>query len=54
VEYYKLGLDYADRYRTLIDGISKEDILRVARTYLRPDGYVLVVVADQAKAALSE
>ena len=54
VEYYKLGLDYADRYRTLIDGISKEDILRVARTYLKPDGYVLVVVADQAKAALSE
>ena len=54
VEYYKLGLDYADRYRTLIDNVSKEDILRVARTYLRPDGYVLVVVADQAKAALSE
>ncbi|MDD5560221.1 pitrilysin family protein [Candidatus Methylomirabilis sp.] len=54
VEYYKLGLDYADRYRSLIDGVSKEDILRVARTYLNPEGYVLVVVADQAKAALSE
>src|SRR5574337_379732 len=54
VEYYKLGLDYADRYRTLIEGVSKEDILRVARTYLNPEGYVLVVVADQAKAALSE
>lgn len=54
VEYYKLGLDYADRYRTLIEGVSKEDILRVARTYLRPEGYVLVVVADQAKAAFSE
>lgn len=54
VEYYKLGMDYADRYRTVIEGVSKEDILRVARTYLRPEGYVLVVVADQAKAALSE
>lgn len=54
VEYYKLGLDYADRYRTLIEGVSKEDILRVARTHLRPEGYVLVVVADQAKAAISE
>src|SRR5574337_1216591 len=54
VEYYKLGLDYADRYRTLIGGVSREDILRVARTYLKPEGYVLVVVADQAKAALSE
>ncbi len=54
VEYYKLGLDYADRYRTLIEGVSKEDILRVARAHLRPEGYVLVVVADQAKAAISE
>lgn len=54
VEYYRLGLDYADRYRTLIEGVTKEDILRVARTYLKPEGYVLVVVADQAKAALSE
>jgi zinc protease len=54
VEYYKLGLDYADRYRTLIEGVGKEDILRVARTYLKPEGYVLVVVADQAKAALPE
>jgi zinc protease len=54
VEYYTLGLDYADRYRSLIEAVSKEDILRVARTYLKPEGYVLVVVADQAKAAFSE
>lgn len=54
VEYHKLGLDYADRYRALIEGVSEEDILRVARTYLRPEGYVLVIVADQTKAAFSE
>lgn len=54
VEYYKLGLDYADRYRTLIEGVSKQDVLRVARTYLKPEGYILVVVADQTKAAFSE
>ncbi len=54
VEYYKLGLDYADRYPTLINGVTKADVLRVARAYLRPDRYVLVVVADQAKAALTE
>jgi zinc protease len=54
VEYYKLGLDYADRYRMLIEGVSEEDIRRVARTYLKPEGYVLVVVANQAKAALPE
>ncbi|MDE2059107.1 MAG: insulinase family protein [candidate division NC10 bacterium] len=54
VEYYKLGLDYADRYQTLIENVRKDDILRVARIYLRPEGYVLVVVADQVKAAFSE
>ncbi len=52
VEYYKLGLDYADRYPALINAVAKEDILRVARAYLRPDRYVLVVVADHTKAAL--
>lgn len=54
VEYYKLGLDYADRYPTLIQAVTKEEIIRVARAYLTPDRYVLVVVADQAKAALPE
>ena len=54
VEYYRLGLDYADRYRTLIEAITKEEILRVARAYLTPDRYVLVVVADQTKAALPQ
>jgi zinc protease len=54
VEYYKLGLDYADRYRTLIGAVTREDVLRVARAYLTPERYVLVVVADQAKAALSQ
>ncbi|MGH7428616.1 MAG: M16 family metallopeptidase [Candidatus Methylomirabilaceae bacterium] len=54
VEYYKLGLDYADRYPTLINAVAKADVLRVARAYLRPDRYVLVVVGDQSKAALPE
>ncbi len=52
VEYYKLGLDYADRYPTLINAVTRADVLRVARAYLRPDRYVLVVVGDQSKAAL--
>jgi len=54
VEYYKLGLDYADRYPGLIGAVTREDILRVARAYLSPDRYVLVVVADLAKAALPQ
>jgi zinc protease len=54
VEYYKLGLDYADRYPTLINAVTRADVQRVARTYLRPDRYVLVVVGDQSKAALPQ
>ncbi len=44
VEYYGLGLDYPEKYNALINALSKEDIMRVARTYLHPDACVLVVV----------
>jgi zinc protease len=54
VEYYTLGLDYADRYPRLIGAVTKEEVARVARRYLHPDRYVLVVVADQTKAALPQ
>ena len=52
VEYYSLGLDYIDRYPAIINAITKEDILRVARKYLDPAGYVLVVVGNLDKADL--
>ena len=52
VEYYGLGLDYADRYPSLINAITKEDILRVAKKYLDPANYVLVVVGDMEKTKL--
>jgi zinc protease len=54
VEYYRLGLDYADRYPNLINAVTKADVLRVARAYLRPDRYVLVVVADHARTTLPQ
>jgi len=52
VEYYGLGLDYIDRYSAIINAITKEDVLRVARKYLDPANYVLVVVGDLEKADL--
>lgn len=52
VEYYGLGLDYPKRYPSLINRVTREDILRVARTYLHPDKYVLVVVADLKEAGM--
>lgn len=54
VEYYGLGLDYIDKYPSYINGVTKEDVQRVARKYLDPENYVLVVVADQQKALIQQ
>jgi zinc protease len=43
MEWYGLGLDYLQRYHSLITGVTAEDVQRVARQYLRPDNYTLVV-----------
>ncbi len=50
VEYYGLGLDYPERYSQLIRGVTREDVLRVARKYLQPENCILVVVANQKMA----
>jgi zinc protease len=54
VEFYGLGLDYAEKFPEYINSITKEDILRVAKKYLDPENYVLVVVADQKKAHVKD
>jgi zinc protease len=54
VEYYGLGIDYIDKYPTYINSVTKEDILQTARKYLDPERFILVVVADQERAALKE
>jgi zinc protease len=52
VEYYGLGLDYADRFPAIINAVSKEDILRTAKKYLDTKNYVLIVVGDMEKVKL--
>lgn len=52
VEFYGLGLDYLHQYRNLINAVTREDVLRVAKKYLDPAGYTLVVVGDMKKADL--
>ncbi len=49
VEYYELGLDYPERYPDLISKVTRDDVLRVAKQYLRPDQLVTVIVANQQK-----
>lgn len=52
VELYGLGLDYFTKYPKLIEQVTKEDVMRVAKQYLHPQRYALVVVANQAKAKI--
>ena len=52
IEVYNLGLDYPQKYPGLINAVTREDVQRVAKKYLRPDSAVIVVVANQEKARL--
>jgi zinc protease len=47
VEMYNLGLDYPQKYPALIDAVTKDDILRVAKKYLDLEKIVIVVLGDQ-------
>jgi zinc protease len=50
VEYYGLGLDYPDKYPSLINSVTRDEVRRVARSYLHPKNYILVVVANLKEA----
>jgi zinc protease len=50
VEYFGLGLDYPVRYPSLIQAVTKADVLRVAQAYLHPEDRILVVVANLKEA----
>lgn len=52
VEYYGLGLDYPDKYPSLIRAVTRDDVLRVAQKYLHPNNYILVVVANLKEAGM--
>ena len=52
VEYFGLGLDYPEKFSTFIRSVTREDVLRVAKIYLHPDIYILVVVANLKEAGM--
>jgi zinc protease len=46
-ELYGLGMDYIERYASIVRGISREATAAAARTYLRPKtGYALVMAGS--------
>ncbi len=51
-EFYDLGIDYDRRYPEYINSVTKEEIIKVAKKYLHPERYVLVIVADMEKTGL--
>lgn len=52
IEFYGLGMDYPDKYPSLIGAVTAPDILRVAREYLKPDKNILVIVGDLQQAEM--
>lgn len=54
VEFYNLGLDYFTNYPKAIEKVTKEEVLRVAKQYLDPQHYALVVVGSIAKAKVKQ
>lgn len=46
LELYGYRPDYLERYRERIAAVTREDVLRAARTHLRPEAFKLVVVGD--------
>jgi len=54
VEYQNLGFDYAERYPGLIQAVTTDDVLRVARAYLYPENYIFVAVANLKEAGLEQ
>ena len=49
IEFYNLGLDYLNEYVKKIEGITKDDIMRVARKYIDTENYIMVAVGNQKK-----
>jgi zinc protease len=52
IEFHGLGLDYPEKYPSLIGAVTTQDILRVAKEYLKPDKNIMVVVGDLGKAEM--
>ncbi|MCX7670871.1 MAG: insulinase family protein, partial [Anaerolineae bacterium] len=43
IEWHDLGLDYVQRYRDIINGLTADDVQEVAQKYLATDKYALAI-----------
>ncbi|MCI0527584.1 MAG: insulinase family protein, partial [Nitrospira sp.] len=49
LEYYGLPSDFLERFRDSVAKVTQEDIQRVAKKYLHPDGLVLLAIGKQER-----
>lgn len=54
LEFYELGLDYPDRYPTIIGAITREQVHAAAKGYLHPERMLQVIVANLTQAGLTK
>lgn len=54
LEFYELGLDYPDRYPTIIGAITRDQVHAAAKSYLHPERLLQVIVADLTQAGLTK
>jgi zinc protease len=47
MEWHQLGLDYLERYPALINGVTAEDVQRVAAKYIQPELCTVVVAGPE-------
>jgi len=47
MERHQLGLDYLQRFPTLVDAVTRDQVAAAARHYLDPDGLIVVVVGGK-------
>ncbi|BCA54733.1 putative Zn-dependent peptidase, M16 family [Nitrospira sp. KM1] len=52
VEFYGLGFEYFSQYPKWIERVTKDDVQRVAKQYLDPHRYAMVVVGNLTKAKI--
>ena len=48
IEWHGLGLDYLERYPTIINALTAEQVQQVAQKYLRPDAYVFALAGPES------
>ncbi|HHT9110392.1 MAG TPA: M16 family metallopeptidase [Candidatus Brocadiaceae bacterium] len=49
IEYEELPLNYLETYLDSVQAVTQEDILRVAKKYLRPEDAKILVIGDKEK-----